>query len=284
MTEIIKNFILDLIGGTGNFMDVTITNFTSIVFYADKSIQGVLGSPAFDFAKVWLLIYGAGISLLTVKCLRKGLEQYILWTDGDADIPPIEMVVKIGKAIAIAVCFPFLYGVMVELVTAFTTKLLTAITALPSESSTIASIIGSSPIAAARSTIVGAILMLVYLVLIVIIVFQFFKKGIEMLVLRLGVPFGIIGYVDSDQGVSKPYFKIFYQCAFTVMIQVVLFKFSIGLWMRCENPAWAIAAMLFAISSPKFISQFLVQSGGSGGSAVYMASNLASHAYSLFKK
>ncbi|RPF43379.1 hypothetical protein EDD70_2343 [Hydrogenoanaerobacterium saccharovorans] len=287
MTDILKNFILDIIGDTGNIFDVTITNFVMIVFYADKSIQGILGNEIiFDFGKVWTIIYSAGLSLLGVKCMRKGFDQYILWTDGDADTPPLEMVVKLGKAIAIAVCFPTLYKWLVDIMTGFTNKLLAAITPLPVQSSTIFSILQSSPMDSAKSAFLGALVMLIYLILIVIIVFQFFKKGVEMLVLRLGVPFGIVGYIDSDQGIAKPYFRIFYQCAFTVMIQVVLFKFSIGLWMRCENPAWAIAVMMAAVSTPKFISQFLVQSGGGGGasSSIYLVSNLASRAASLFGK
>lgn len=293
MTDIISNFLLDIIGEAGDFLNFAVSKFSLVVFYIEDFILEQSGTIGLNIGKMWKVLYGAGISMLTVKCLIKGFEQYILWSDGDPDNPPIEMVIRAVKAIAVAACFPTLYKWFVDIVLWLINQLISAITVIPPLGSSIKDIIGNFSIIGTQSLILGPLLVIIYIILLVILIMQFIKKGVEMLILRLGVPLGVIGFLDSDGGLSKNYFKVFYQCSFSVIIQLVLFKFSIGLWAGCSNSITApitaliaIAVMLVAISAPKFVSQFLVQTGGGGSmvSNMYFASSMASQAKRLFVK
>ena len=53
------------------------------------------------------------------------------------------------------------------------------------------------------------ILYCVFLINLLILYFSFFKRGAEMLILRLGFPFVVSGWIDSDRGVFKPYIQQF---------------------------------------------------------------------------
>lgn len=289
MTNIFSNFLLDIIGDAGliGVLDDGLSNFLRIVFNLEGWISEQVGSSGLDLGKMWLVMYGAGISLLTVKCLKKGFEQYILWTEGDPSNPPGVMVIRAGKAIAIAACFPVMYTWLVDITMSITNSLLGLINIAPVNVSFAELIMNSFVIG--LGMLLGVILTFIYLVLFLILTFMFIKKGVEMMVLRLGVPLGVVGYIDSDGGLSKNYFKIFFQCAITAMLQVVFFKISVGLWVQCTNPIVAIIAIVFlgaAISAPKFIAQFLVPSSGGGGmiSNVYYAANMARGAAAMFKK
>lgn len=291
MIELFTNFFLDVIGEAQGFVNLSFSMFSNIVFYVEKFILEESGVTGFNLQKMWATLYGAGITLLTVKCLISGFNRYILWTDGDPDNPPIEMLVKSVKALAVSACFPTLYKWLVDITQGITTLLLQAIGILPSaEMPGLSEIIsGSFVLSAIRMPFIGSLLALAYLILILVLMFQFIKKGVEVLIMRLGVPIAVIGFIENDGGASKNYFKIFFQSALGVMVQIVLFKLSVGLWVSCQNIITAIIAivlMFMAVKAPKFLAQFLVQSGG-GGSAVsnlYFASSMASRAASLFKK
>ena len=49
--------------------------------------------------------------------------------------------------------------------------------------------------------IAGLIVIIVYLILWI----QFMMRGIEMLVMRIGVPIVCTGLIDSDKGIFSPY-------------------------------------------------------------------------------
>ena len=56
------------------------------------------------------ILLGFGVSLIILKFLKKGFECYVMWTDGDPDSEPIQLIIRFVQAIAVAVCFPVMYG------------------------------------------------------------------------------------------------------------------------------------------------------------------------------
>ena len=93
-----------------------------------------------------------------------------------------------------------------------------------------------------------------------------------MLVLKLGFPLACVGLVDSDKGVFAPYMKKFFQSVITVIVQIALSKLAILLILTSQM-IQAVAVLLVALRTPKFLSEFMIiaNSGGTGMSA--LASN-----------
>ena len=93
------------------------------------------------------------------------------------------------------------------------------------------------------------------------------KRGIELLILRLGVPFAAVGLIDSDMGAFKGYMQIFLKAAFTTVIQVGLLSwaFRVAGTFEFANLMIAIAIISAAFATPLMMQQFLVATGGNGG-------------------
>ena len=111
--------------------------------------------------------------------------------------------------------------------------------------------------------IISTIMAFIYLLCLVIFWFQIMRRSIEMLILRMGFPLACLGLIDSDSGVFKPYVKLLFQAAFTILIQVTCFNLSVFL-INSDNGFFAIGTLLAAINGPQLLSSLLVHTGGSG--------------------
>ena len=49
-----------------------------------------------------------------------------------------------------------------------------------------------------------AIFGLVFVIVYFILYFQFLMRGLEILILRVGMPLACVGLIDNDKGVFKP--------------------------------------------------------------------------------
>jgi len=104
-------------------------------------------------------------------------------------------------------------------------------------------------------------------------------RGIEMLILRIGIPFACIGLLNSDKGAFGTYIKEFVQNAFTVIVQLALVNFSI-LLMANGHVIYAIAFSIVALRTPQTLSKFLSINNHSG-SAIAKTSQLLHIGYML---
>jgi hypothetical protein len=98
---------------------------------------------------------------------------------------------------------------------------------------------------------------------------KFLQVGLQILILRTGLPLACSGLMDSDKGVFKTYIQKFLQVGITVLLQIVLAKLSLALLLS-GHFVWAFACLMFAIKSPRFLQEFLIVSEGGGG-GVYKA-------------
>jgi hypothetical protein len=113
-----------------------------------------------------------------------------------------------------------------------------------------------------------------------VLYFQFMKRGIEILVMRLGAPLACVGLVDSDKGIFAPFMKKFFMNAVTVLTQILLFKLSIMVLIVKGDAfgiIFAISIAMTAAATPKFLSEFMLTYGGGGSmsNTVYHVSRLA---------
>ena len=132
--------------------------------------------------------------------------------------------------------------------------------------------------------IVTAIFGLVFVISYFMLYFQFLMRGLEIMILRIGVPVACVGLLDNDKGVFKNYMMKFFQSAFSVVVQIALCKLGVGMMMNM-SVFWGIACIVLAIKTPRFLSEFMVPAGGGSGvvNNVYHSVRLAGMAKNLIK-
>lgn len=259
MEIILVLLIVALLNGAIVLIDQMLDGLVPMALYADQYMTTAAGGSMVEV--LFEILLGFGISLIILKFLKKGFECYVLWTDGDPDVEPAGLVIRFIQAMAVAVCFPVLYGWLAEIVENLTNQLLTAI-GLSTNFDWQAWVNGIS-----SAGLVTAIFGLIFVICYFVLYFQFLMRGLEIMILRIGVPLACVGLLDNDKGVFKTYFNKFIQSTLTVVIQICLCKLGIGMMLNMHI-FWGVACMVLAIKTPRFLNEFLVPTGGGGAGIV----------------
>lgn len=280
MEVILVLLIVAILNGAVILIDEMLADLVPMALYADQYMISSAGTSMVDV--LFEIVLGFGVSLIILCFLKKGFECYVMWTDGDPDTEPINLIIRFIEAIAVAVCFPILYSWLAEITQNLTDELLVAIGASTNyDWQTWVNGISSLGI-------VTAIFGLIFIICYFILYFQFLMRGLEIMILRVGMPMACVGLLDNNKGVFAEYTKMFFKSMLTVMIQICLCKLGVGMMLNIGvnmNIFWGIACMVLAIKTPSFISQFIVpgESGGASGAInnVYHSVRLVSMAKSL---
>ncbi len=280
MEAILVTLIVSALNGAIVYIDGMLSGLTSLTLHADQYM--VAGSGGNMVGTLFDILLGFGVSLIILKFLKKGFECYVLWTDGDPDSEPFALIIRFVQAVAVAVCFPVLYGWLADITRNLTDELLAAI-GVSTDYNWKAWTKGIS-----SAGIVTATLGLVFVIAYFMLYFQFLMRGLEILILRVGMPLACVGLLDNDKGVFKNYTMKFFQSMVSVVVQVALCKLGIGMMMNMGgnmNVFWGTACIVLAIRTPRFLAEFMVPSGGGGGvvNNVYHSVRLVGMAKNLMK-
>ena len=262
MEVILVLLIVAVLNGAVAFIDEMLSGLVPMTLNADQYMTaaggGSMVSVLFD------ILLGFGVSLIILKFLKKGFECYVMWTDGDPDSEPAYLVIRFIQAIAVAVCFPVMYGWLAEISQSLTDDLMAAISAGTSYNWQ-AWVNGISSLG-----LVTAIFGLVFVICYFVLYFQFLMRGLEIMILRIGLPLACVGLLDSDKGVFKTYMNKFFQSTLAVVVQICLCKLGVGMMMNVSvmNIFWGIACIVLAIKTPRFLSEFMVPTGGGGAGVI----------------
>ena len=280
MEIILVLLIVAVLNGAVAFIDEMLSDLVPMTLNADQYMIAVGGgsmvSVLFD------ILLGFGVSLIILKFLKKGFECYVMWTDGDPDVEPVHLVIRFIQAIAVAVCFPVMYGWLAEITQNLTDELMTAIGAATNYNWQ-AWVNGLSSLG-----LVTAIFGLIFVVCYFVLYFQFLMRGLEIMILRIGLPLACVGLLDNDKGVFKTYINKFFQSTLAVVVQICLCKLGVGMMMNVGinmNIFWGIACIVLAIKTPRFLSEFMVPAGGGAGmiNNVYHSVRLVGMAKGMIK-
>lgn len=276
MEQILVHLITTVMEGALGILDGMLDAIVSVALYADKYMSSLVGVNMVEAMSK--TVFQFGVALIVLKFLKKGFEIYVLWTDGDADEEPLTLLTNFIKAMVVAISFPTLYGWLGEAVQGLSNALLGSI-GLSASGGWAAWITNISGLG-----LVTVIFGLVFLICYLMLYFQFLMRGMEILILRVGVPIACVGLLDSDKGVFRAYANKFFQSTLAVCIQVVLSKFAIALMFNLHF-LWGIAALMLALKTPKFLSDFLLTAGGNSGvtGSVYHGVRLVQMVRSLGK-
>ena len=257
MEIILVLLIVAILNGAIVLIDEMLEGLVPMTLYADQYMTATNGGNMVEV--LFQILLGAGVSLIILKFLKKGFECYVLWTDGDPDADPTNLVIRFIQAMVVAVSFPVMYGWLAQIVENLCNQLLTAIGA-STDFDWQTWVNGISSLG-----LVTAIFGLIFIICYFLLYFQFLMRGVELMILRVGVPVACVGLLDNDKGVFKSYMNKFFQTALAVIIQICLCKLGVGMMLNMHI-FWGIACMMLAIKTPKFLSEFLLitEGGGSG--------------------
>ena len=261
MEAILVILLVALLNGAIVFIDQMLESLIPMTLYADEYMIATAGGSMVDI--LFEIVLGFGVSLIILKFLKKGFDSYILWTDGDPDYEPTALIIRFIQAIAVAVTFPVLYGWLAQITEDLTDELLIAI----NQSTNMdwqTWVNGISSLG-----LVTAIFGLIFVICYFILYFQFLMRGLEIMILRIGMPMACVGLLDNDKGVFGEYVKMFFKSMLTVVIQICLLKLGVGMMLNVGinmNVFWGVACLVLAIKTPQFLQQFIIP-GSSGGAS-----------------
>ena len=260
------------------FIDNILESIIPIALHAENYMSVATGTNW--FYSVYDIFFSFGISVIVLKFLKKGFDIYVGWMDGDADADPLSLLTNFLRAMVVAITFPTLYKLLADVVTELTDQLLVAIGVGTSMDFT--TIIA----AIASAGIFTGLISLIFFVLFFILYIQFLVRGIEILILRIGIPFACVGLIDNDKGVFGPYLKKFFQSTLAIIVQLTLCKLGVGMMLNSKI-FWAIACMSLALKAPKFLSEFILMGGSGGGgmmNKIYYTSRIYNMAKTMIRK
>ena len=280
MEVILVLLILALLNGAIAFIDEMLQELVSMTLYADRYMLSAGGNSM--VSTLFDIMLGFGVSLIILKFLKKGFACYVMWTEGDPDTEPSGLVLRFVEAVVVAVCFPTLYRWLAEVTEEIIDQLMAAI-GVSTNYDWQAWVNGISSLG-----LVTAIFGLVFIICYFMLYFQFLMRGLEITILRIGLPMACVGLLDNDKGVFKAYMNKFFQSTFAVVIQICLCKLGVGMMLNIGfnmNMFWGVACMVLAIKTPAFLRDFLVPTGGGGGAInnIYHSVRLVGMAKSMAK-
>ena len=259
MDKLLTNFIVSIISGADNVINFVFNNLIDVCFNAEKNLTEIIGTQILDFSKLKAIILSFAISLIILKFLKKGFNIYIMWSEGDTDTPPLTFITYFVRAIVMAISFPVLYAWFIDIAKDLTNQILLSLN-VSGQASLTTNLATLSTVG-----IFSAIFGIIVLIMLFLLYIQFIMRGIEMFILKVGFPLACVGLVDSDKGVFSPYVKKFFQSSMTVMVQMALSKIVILLIVSGQLIN-AVAVLLVALRTPKFLSEFMLLTGnGSSG-------------------
>jgi len=279
MEYVIMLLIGAILTGCLAYANTLLDGLVPIALHAEDYMDTLLGTSG--ISGIFDIFFSFGVSLIVLKFLKKGFERYILWTEGDAEIEPIMLLTGFFKSLAIAISFPTLYGWLSEIVEDLSNELITTVSNdMATDFSTIITGITSAGI-------FTGIVSIIFFICFFMLYIQFLTRGLEILILRIGLPLACVGLMDQDNGVFRTYIQKFFQSTTAVLVQIVLAKLGVSLMLNA-HVFWGLAALLLALRTPKFLQEFLIVSSGNGGGGmmnrVYSTARIYQMGKAVFKK
>lgn len=110
-----KGLLVSLISELFEWMQENASNLIETSLRIEQAV-GTWGNPitAELIDRIYIFVYGTVLMLVSLKLIWKGINVYILWRDGDAEVSPHALLVGAAIAILASVAFPMLYNIGVS--------------------------------------------------------------------------------------------------------------------------------------------------------------------------
>lgn len=256
LVELIQNFI----SGSESTLNSIFNSMLNLVFYIERELmyipQGaILAEAKVDFNQIYQVVFNFATYLLVIVFIAKAIKTYFMMREGDSDQNPVHLVLGMLKAIILMICFKEIYTIGVGVVEEFLNSILNV---MPMQNTNLAEALSNN----IQGGIFTAVACLVLLICWLLLICQFIMKGIELLVMRIAIPFASIGLLNSDGGVFPDYIRSFLMTAFTLVIQLALLNLSI-ITLLTNKLVYGIAIAVVAVNTPMIMSKYMVKPSSS---------------------
>lgn len=175
--------------------------------------------------------------------------------EGDSEQNPFQLCIGMMKAVIVMICFKEVYYIFVGIVEEFLNSILNT---MQIQGTNLAEALTGNMGGGIFTAVACLVLLIVWLILIC----QFIMKGIEILVMRLGIPFASIGLLNTDEGVFPEYIRSFLMTAFTLVVQLALLNLSI-LTLVNKHLIYGIAIAIVSVNTPMILGKYMIKPAGS---------------------
>ena len=257
MADMLVELIESFIGGSEATLNSLFKSMVNLVFHIERELSNLkLADGSFiNFNKIYETIFSFAIYILIIVFISKAIKIYFMMREGDAEENPIQLMIGMIKAVIIMICFKEIYNIFVGIVQEFLNGILSNMTV---QGTNLAEILTGNM----GGGIFTAVACLVLLIVWLIFICQFIMKGIEILVMRLGIPFASIGLLNSDTGIFTEYVRDFLLTAFTLVVQLGLLNLSI-LALVNGHLIYGIAIAIVSVNTPMMLGKFMIRPNGS---------------------
>lgn len=271
LIKLLTSLLGDMVNNWVVAMQTVVGDIVNTAFYIEK-MPGLNSNMlnATTVENAISALYFTCVGLLTLKLLWKGWKVYVLWRNGDSEVSPFSMLLSAIFAIGVAIAFPLLYAIAAEIVTVLSKNILTALPGMTDANILSLLFASFSPWIGSQVAVFNILLALIFVILCIILIFQMLGRGVEMLIFRLGIPFAVVGLIDSDDGIWRNYIQLFFRQLATILIQNFCLRLAIGLAVSSWAPTLLVGIMLLitAFKMPKILSSVLVAGGGNGAGTI----------------
>ena len=260
MADVLVELIQKFIGGAESTLNSIFNSMLNLVFFIERELMyipegQILKQYKINFNDIYKVVVDYAIYLLVIVFIVKAIKIYFLLKDGDNEQNPIQLVIGMLKAIIVMICFKEIYTIGVGVVGEFLNSILNV---MQVDSVNLAEALSNN----IQGGIFTAVACLVLLICWLMLICQFIMKGIELLVMRIAIPFASIGLLNSDNGVFPEYIRSFLMTAFTVVVQLSLLNLSIATLLM-NKLIYGIAIAVVAVNTPMIMSRYMIKPSAS---------------------
>lgn len=260
MTDMLVELIQNFISGSESTLNSIFNSMLNLVFFIERELmyipQGsILPQAKIDFNAIYEVVFNFATYLLVIVFIAKAIKTYFMMREGDNEQNPVQLVIGMLKAVIVMICFKEIYTIGVGIVEEFLNSILSV---MPLQNTNLADALSSN----IQGGIFTAVACLVLLICWLLLICQFIMKGIELLVMRIGIPFASIGLLNSDGGVFPDYIRSFLMTAFTLVIQLSLLNVSI-ITLLTNKLIYGIAIAIVAVNTPMIMSKYMIKPSAS---------------------
>lgn len=207
------------------------------------------------------------ISLVGILAVKQLFSIYILTTDGDPDMDPLDILTRVCVSIAVIVCGNDLLNYGIKMAGVMAKDALGQITIKKTIADTFTQIITVLVGSNTPQMIVYLILLLISLISLIIFVLKAAKRGAELMLISILLPIMACDLITTSKERWNSFFTVIMTTIFGYIIQLVCFTIFEVLFAKIGtslNPKYMIASaawILLVLSAPKWLDKFAYTSG-----------------------
>ncbi len=187
MADMLVELIQKFIDGSEATLNSLFKSMVNLVFFIERELNAIQlqSGSKIDFNGIYQVISSYACFILVIVFISKLIKIYFLHNDGDPEKSPIHLIVGMLKAVIVMICFKEVYDIFVGITSSLLSSILGA---MPVQTVSLAEALSNNIAGGIFTAIACLVLLITWLILIC----QFIMKGIEILLMRMGIPFATI--------------------------------------------------------------------------------------------